>query len=174
MTAALLVVTVCTLALGGVLAVRRRRDGRPTPVEPFVGSPAPLPELVGTTPTGAPVRAGLATPGEHTLLAFLTSSCATCRGLWAEFDGDLPRRLPVATIPVIVTEDAADERVEVVRDLAPGGVPVLMSSATWRAFGVTAAPYFVLVDGASGGILAAGSAADGRALVRLVRPSSRG
>jgi hypothetical protein len=103
---------------------------------------------------------------------FLSSSCVTCRGLWAEFRDDLARRLPHGTEVVIVTEDRADERPAVVRDLAPRRVPVVMSSATWRRYSVTAAPFFVLVAGGSGRVLAAGTAADGVAVIRLAQPPS--
>ena len=68
---------------------------------------------------------------------------------------------------VIVTEDGSHERVRAVRELAPPGVPVVMSSATWHRYGVSVAPTFVLVDGATGRVLALGTAANGAEVLRL-------
>jgi hypothetical protein len=176
-TAAMLVVMVCTAALGGALAVdvtRGRRGGSTTrsTTATTVGAEVPTRSVVGTTPGGRRLTVELDGPGRRTLVGFLTSTCVTCRGLWAEFGDDLASRLPQGTGVVIVTEDAAAERVAAVRDLAPRGVPVVMSSATWREFGVGAAPYFVLLDGTTGRILAADTAADGDAVVRLVRSAA--
>ncbi len=169
MTAALLVVTACTVALGGALAVDRLRARTRLAVNVTVGSNVSSTALVGTDPDGRPLAVEL---GNRTLIVFLSSSCVTCRGLWAEFRDDLARRLPRGTEVAIVTEDPADERSAVVRDLAPDRVPVVMSSTTWRRFGVTAAPFFVLVEGGSGRVLAADTAPDAAAVIRLVhRPS---
>ena len=41
---------------------------------------------------------------------------------------------------------AARERPAALRELAPDGIPVIMSSAAWRDYEVPGAPYFVLVD----------------------------
>jgi hypothetical protein len=173
MTAPLLVVTACTAALGGVLAVDRLRDRRRLAMRPTVGSISSTAALDGTDPNGSPLAVELAAHGGYTLLAFLSSSCVTCRSLWAAFDADLARRLPRGTAAVIVTEDPADERAAVVRDVAPRRVPVVMSSATWRRFGVTEAPFFVLVEGGSGRLLAADTAADARAVLRLAGAPGR-
>lgn len=174
MTAALFVVSVCTVALGGVLVVDRIRRRARFGGAPSVGSTASTTALVGTTPDGSSRSVDLAAPGGRTLLVFLTSSCVTCRDFWAEFRGDLARGLPGRTGVLIVTEDPADERDAVVQELAPDTVPVLMSSTTWRRFGVAAAPFFVLVEGGTGRILAADTAADGAAVLRLVRSSAGG
>jgi hypothetical protein len=45
-----------------------------------------------------------------------------------------------------------------------------MSTPTWRRFGVSAAPFFVLVDGGTGHVVAADTASDGDAVVRLAQP----
>lgn len=172
MTAALLVVTACTIALGGVLAVGRLRDRRWISAAPTVGSTVSSTAVVGTDPDGRPLAVELAAR-TRTLIVFLSSSCVTCRGFWAEFRADLARRLPPGTEVVIVTEDQDDERSAVVRDLAPRRVPVVMSTPTWRRFGVTAAPFFVLVEGGSGRVLAADTAPDGDAVIRLVQPPNR-
>jgi hypothetical protein len=47
-----------------------------------------------------------------------------------------------------VTHGVERERPARLRELAPPGLPVVMSSQAWRDYGVPGAPYFVLVDGA--------------------------
>ena len=129
--------------------------------------------LSGTTPDGAPVSVALGDGPGRTLLAFLTSSCVTCRGLWAAIADDLPASVGPGTRVVVVTEDPADERPAAVRDLAPDSQLVVMSSETWARYGVTAAPFFVLVEGTSGRVLAAGTAPDGAGVRRLARRAAR-
>jgi hypothetical protein len=175
MTAALIVVEVCALALLGVLVAGLLRNQRRILVAlgdleaRAASSTASDVELVGTALDGRPLVVRLAGAGDRTLLAFLSSSCITCRGLWAELADDLTASLPPGTDVLIVTEDGADERAVAVRGLAPRGVPLVMSSATWRRYGVSAAPYFALVDGSSGRVVAAGTAANGAEVLRLVQ-----
>ena len=106
------------------------------------GSPA-VRELSGTTPSGAPVQVVLGSG--RTVLLFLTSSCYGCRPLW---DGPgrtgatvRPHRSPRARDP----QPVDGERTGCRRPGAPDGTEVLMSSEAWHAFGVTAAPWFVVV-----------------------------
>lgn len=101
--------------------------------------------VTGATPDGDAVT--LAFDGAAsvpTLLAFLTSGCATCAGFW-ETLGHC--RLPPGVQTVIVTRGSDRERPARLRSLAPDGVPVVMSSPAWEDYGVPGAPYFVLVDG---------------------------
>jgi hypothetical protein len=140
-------------------------DGGPAPP---AGPPAPrrapgaaAPPLSGTTPTGDAVSLSFA-GGAPTLLAFLTTGCTTCAGFW-ETLGE--RRLPDGVQTVIVAHGAEREAPARLRRLAPGGVPVVMSSAAWKDYEVPGAPYFVLVDG---GIRGEGVATSWRALGSLV------
>ena len=177
MTGALIVVAACTLALLVVVVAGRvrNRDRRAVVLEELDARLAGAGSVLsGATPDGAPLDVALADSADRTLLAFLSSSCVTCRGLWAEIGTGLSEALGRGTRVVVVTEDPADERPDAVRALAPPALPVLMSSATWRRYGVTVAPFFVLVEGSSGRVLAAGAAADGAAVRRLARPATRG
>jgi hypothetical protein len=101
--------------------------------------------LVGVTPDGDPVT--LAFDGVRsrpTLLAFLTTGCATCGAFW---DSLGEQRLPAGLQTVIVTHGSERERPARLRELAPDRVPVVMSSQAWSDYGVPGSPYFVLVDG---------------------------
>jgi hypothetical protein len=103
---------------------------------------AVAPELAGVTPTGDAVK--LALSGVPTLLAFLSSGCASCAGFW-ETLGE--RRIRDVPQTVIVTRGSDREPRAKIRSLAPSGVPVLMSSEAWEDYAVPGSPYFVLVEG---------------------------
>jgi hypothetical protein len=105
---------------------------------------APAPALAGPTPAGDAVSLDFGAAGAPTLLAFLTSGCATCAGFW-ETLGD--RELPPGVRAVVVTHGSERERPARLRELSPAGIPVVMSSQAWADYGVPGAPYFVLVDG---------------------------
>jgi hypothetical protein len=101
--------------------------------------------LVGATLDGDPVSLSFdgvrSTP---TLLAFLTTGCATCAGFWESLG---EQRLPAGIQTVIVTHGSERERPARLRELAPERVPVVMSSQAWSDYRVPGSPYFVLVDG---------------------------
>jgi hypothetical protein len=119
---------------------------------------APAFDLSGQSPTGEAVAISVTAGLQTTLLAFLSSGCVTCQGFWDDFrqSGDLG--LPGGIRLVIVTKGPDDESVSRVRTLAPGQVPVVMSTASWSDYGVPGAPYFILVGGPSGMVAGEGSA----------------
>jgi hypothetical protein len=106
---------------------------------------ASAPALSGTTPAGDAVSLSFeGVAAAPTLLAFLTSGCATCAEFWESLG---ERRLPPGVQTVIVARGADREQPARLRQLAPRGVAVVMSSAAWDDYEVPGAPYFVLVDG---------------------------
>jgi hypothetical protein len=118
--------------------------GPAPPAAPARAPGALAPALAGPTPVGDAVSLDFGADGAPTLLAFLTSGCSTCAGFWATL-GD--RALPPGVRTVVVTHGAERERPARLRELAPPGMPVVMSSQAWRDYQVPGAPYFVLVDG---------------------------
>jgi hypothetical protein len=107
---------------------------------------APAAALTGPTPSGDAISLDFAAGGgAPTLLAFLSSGCGTCAGFWEALGA---RPLPSAVRTVVVTHGSERERPARLRELAPAGMPVVMSSQAWTDYGVPGAPYFVLVDGA--------------------------
>ncbi len=93
---------------------------------------------------------------QSTLLAFLSTGCATCTTFWDAFDGGV--ELPAGMRLVIVTKGVEMESPATVAAVAPGGVPTVMSTEAWDDFGVPVAPYFALVDGASSVVVGEGAA----------------
>jgi hypothetical protein len=116
-----------------------------------VGAPAGT-GLGGTTPAGVPLELKLGE--QRTVLFFLTSSCHGCRVLWH----GLGEKRGAGVRVVLVTPSPSTESARDVAALAPAGMEVLMSSDAWHAFGVTAAPWFVVVEA---GVITAEGAAPG-------------
>ncbi len=101
--------------------------------------------LSGVTPAGDAVALALQAPASRpTLLAFLTSGCASCAGFWETLGEP---RLPPGIEILIVTHGSDRESPSRLRKLAPERVPVVMSSQAWADYRVPGSPYFVLVDG---------------------------
>jgi hypothetical protein len=118
---------------------------RLTPSAPQREPGAQAAALAGPTPEGDAVHLEFSDgAGAPTLLAFLTSGCSTCAGFWDTLGEP---RLPPGVRTVVVTHGSERERPAALRQLAPPGIPVVMSTQAWTDYQVPAAPYFVLVDG---------------------------
>ena len=115
-------------------------------------------DIVGTVPEAGPTKVAVTGVTHLTLLAFLSSGCRTCKRFWEAF------ATPGLELPgddtrlVIVGQDPAHESESALAALVPDGVKAVLSSAAWEDYDVPGAPYFVLVDGADGRAVGAGSA----------------
>lgn len=123
--------------------IGRSRRHPPPPGPRPVGASAP--SIGGESLAGEPVE--VAAGAGATILVFITSDCAECQGLWR---GMSAVRHPV----VLVTPDPSTQSRRALRSLAPAGCEVFMSSAAWHAYGVTGAPWCVVVE--AGRIVASG------------------
>jgi hypothetical protein len=132
----------------------RPTGARPTPARP---SPAAVEDLTGTTPAGGAVSLAVGGVAHDTLVAFLTSGCATCRGFWDAFRAG-PVDVPGGARLVVVTRGPEAESPGTVANLA-GSLPVVMSSEAWEAYDIPYAPYFVYVSGPAGRVMGEGVAA---------------
>ena len=86
---------------------------------------------------------GLGDGSPPTLLAFLSSGCTACEHLCA----GRPAGLLAAVRLFVVVKAATAESPVRVRALAPSGAPVVMSTAAWLDYAVSASPYFVYLEG---------------------------
>lgn len=114
-------------------------------------------DIAGATLEGDAVKVALTGGAPHTLLAFLSSGCLTCARFWEALRPDVREPLPGDARPIIVTKDSSHESPSKLRELAPGDIPVVMSSDAWDAYSVPVAPYFVYV-GEGGQVLGEGAA----------------
>jgi hypothetical protein len=125
-------------------------------------------DVVGVTPDDESIVIGVVGAQHDTVLAFLSTGCITCAGFWSAFVERGARVLPSARA-VIVTKDASEESLSKVRELAPRGVPVVLSTQAWVDYGVPGAPYFVHIDGGSGRVTGEGTASGWDQLASLLR-----
>lgn len=124
-------------------------------------------DIAGATPAGDAAAITVVGSAGHTLVAFLSSGCATCAGFWDAFARPT-LALPFGTRLVIVTHSGGRESESAIAARAPTDVPVVMSSPAWEAYQVPVAPYFVLVDGRSGRVLGEGAATAWAQVVNLL------
>jgi hypothetical protein len=117
----------------------------PEPATRVAGEPAA--DIAGTTLDGDAVKVALEGAAPATLLAFLSSGCATCRSLWGELAGGVPTAPGGPVRLIAVVKDTTEESPSRLRELAPAAARVVMSSAAWEAYRVPAAPYFAYVTG---------------------------
>ncbi len=117
-------------------------------------------DLMGVTPSGDGAAISVRGTDHLTLLAFLSTGCATCMDFWQAFEE--PQNRLVAgnrTNLVVITKGPDAESPASVADLAHPEVATLMSTEAFDDYSVPVAPYFVLVDGEGSRIVGEGAAA---------------
>ena len=148
----------------------------PVRVPLTIGPPLPgernatsAPPVAGMTPRGDALAISVSGGDDLTLLAFLSSGCATCAGFWQAFRTPDQLGLPIGTRLVVVTKGPELEIPAEVAAQAPADLPVVMSTDAWGDYEVPGSPFFVLVDGPSGRRIGEGVANHFHQVVELVR-----
>jgi hypothetical protein len=136
---------------------------RPTPSRPEATD---VIDLSGVTPAGDAVTLAITDVRHDTLVAFLTSGCATCRGFWDAFRSG-PPDVPGGARLVAVTRGRDGESPGAVAGLA-GATPVVMSTELWEHYDIPYAPYFVYVSGPASKVMGEGVAAGWEEVKALV------
>lgn len=116
------------------------------------------PDVAGSSLSGSAVQVGITGVPHPTLLAFLSTGCSACVGLWEGLRTGVGRIGHEDTRLVVVTKGAEAESESRLRELAPDGVSLIQSTDAWVDYEVPVSPYFVLVDGPSGSVIGEGSA----------------
>lgn len=132
--------------------------------------PVPVAAITGATVRGTEATIALTGTRGLTLLAFLSSGCASCRTFWERFGAGVD--LPADTRLVIVTKGTEAESVAAIDGLAPPQYTTVMSTDSWDAFRVPMTPHFVLVDGTDGRVIGEGSAGTWDSVTDLVLRST--
>jgi len=173
---ALLTVLVAGLLRSHAEILRRLRPTVDEPSEPTLHQipgprreAAPASDIVGVSLDGDPVKVAVGGRARGSLVAFLSSGCATCQSFWDALRTEARQPLPGGARLILVTRDSSHESPSKLRELAPGDVPLVMSSAAWEAYEVPLTPYFVYVDGPSGQIQGEGAAEAWPQVVSLLR-----
>jgi hypothetical protein len=148
----------------------------PVPVPLTLGPPLPgersrtaTPTIAGITPAGDALAVTVAGGDRLTLLAFLSSGCATCAGFWEAFQDPGGLGLPSRTRLVAITKGPEMEIPAEVALHARPGLSVVMSTEAWADYEVPGSPFFVLVDGPTGRRIGEGVANHMDQIVELVR-----
>jgi len=126
---------------------------------------SPAHTLAGITPSGAATNVSLDGGRGHTLLAFLSSSCAACGEFWK----GAGRFALEGVRPVVVTKGVDAESPAEIGRLADPAIITLMSTEAWEAFRVPATPYFALIDNGTGRVVGEGSASDWARVADMAR-----
>jgi len=129
----------------------------------------PAPTVAGVTPAGDARAVAVDNTDGFTLLAFLSSGCATCAAFWNALQAPESLELPRDTRVTIVTKGPDRELPAEVARMTTGHVPVVMSTEAWLEYEVPGSPFFVLVDGASGATVGQGVAPHVDQLLDLIR-----
>lgn len=116
------------------------------------------PDVQGSTLSGSAVHVGVSGAAHPTLLAFLSTGCSACIGLWEGLAAGIGRMGRDDMRLVVVTKGREAESESRLRELAPEGVSLVQSTEAWADYEVPVSPYFVLVDGPSGSVIGEGSA----------------
>ena len=115
--------------------------------------PLPVHPVRGSSPSGEMLQHSF---GEGwTVLVFLSTTCEGCTELWAAFSD--PTRCAAGTDVATLVVARATESREAVAALSAGS-GVVMSDGAWSDYRVEGGPFFVLVDGTDGRVLAEGVA----------------
>ncbi len=131
--------------------------------------PDPASDIAGIKSDGSAAIVGIIGANHPTLLAFLSTSCSSCRPFWEAFT-DPNLRLPHPDLRlVIVTKGPEAESESEVQRLGPPGVTTVMSTEAYEAYGVPVSPFFVMVDGPTGRTIGEGASATWSQLQSLLR-----
>ncbi|HEX3839686.1 MAG TPA: hypothetical protein VHU85_02735 [Acidimicrobiales bacterium] len=161
---------------GGHNHVHNRAGPTSSPVPFTMGPPLPgernstsAPTIAGVTPTGDALAITVSGSNQLTLIAFLSSGCATCAGFWEAFQTPEQLGLPEGIRLVVVTKGPEMEIAGEVRAKAHSQLQVVMSTDAWGDYEVPGSPFFVLVDGSAGRRIGEGVANHFSQVAELVR-----
>jgi hypothetical protein len=132
----------------------------------------PAHDVAGQTLGGELVSARVAGVEHDTLLLFLSSGCASCEVFWSDLARPGAIHLPPQTRLLVVPQGAADEDLPMLRELAPAGVDVILSSEAWRDYEVPGSPHVIYVDGPSGRVRGEGTGQSLRQVSELLARST--
>lgn len=143
-------------------------DGYPRAISPTSSGPAATTAqaVSGQTPEGDAIKIALGAGSPDTLLAFLSSGCASCESIWRALRAGA--RGPAGIRLVAVTKGSEAESPSRLRELTSPAVDTVMSSQAWLDFSVPSTPHFVLMNGQSGELAGRGSAGSWEQLLTLV------
>ncbi len=165
------VITLLAILVIGLIRKNADLLGRLHDVDAAAGTAESAPvarDIVGVGLNGRVVGVRVREPDRPTLLAFMSTTCATCNHFWKRF-GEAEAIAALGEIRlIIVTHGEGYEVPADVAAVAPESIPLVMSSIAWQTYGISGSPYFVKIAEATGLITAKGSAPDWDGLLDLI------
>jgi hypothetical protein len=140
--------------------------GPPLPGERTSSS---APDIVGVTPEGDAVAVSMVGGDHLTLVAFLSTGCASCAEFWQSLRRPDRSGLPDEIRLAVVTRGPEFESPAEVAAKASGELSVIMSSSAWTDYEVPGSPFFALVSGREGRRIGEGVANHFVQVAELVR-----
>ena len=98
----------------------------------------------------------------------MSTTCVVCDRFWKRFGDPANMATLGDTRLIIVTFGDGHEVAANVAEVAPPGIPLVMSSIAWQTYGIPGAPYFVMISGTTGLITAKGSTGAWDGLLDLI------
>lgn len=147
-------------------------DPETPPFAPEEAGLGPAHDIRGSLPGGGAAQVAVTGVDHDTVLAFLSTGCATCGAFWdALGDPGGAASAGDGTRVVVVTQGPEAESEGAVIELAPAEVPTVMSSTAWTDYRIPASPFFLLVHGPSGQVVGEGSGQSWEQVVQLLQRS---
>jgi len=129
-------------------------------------------DVAGVSVAGEIVSTRLVGVEHDTVLAFLSTGCASCEVFWRELADPSTLRLPDGTRLLVVTQGPELESSGWLADLVPPGLDVLMSTEAWRDYEVPGSPHIVYVDGRTGRVRGEGTGQSWHQVAELLARST--
>jgi hypothetical protein len=132
----------------------------------------PAHDLTGSLPDGGAAHVAVTGVDHDTILAFLSTGCATCAEFWDALAAPgAAGRAGERTRVVIITKGHEEESEAAVAELAPAEVTTIMSTAAWSDYRIPASPFFLRVHGPAGQVTGEGSGQSWDQVLRLLERS---
>ena len=110
-------------------------------------------DLSGQRLDGSAAAVGVVGASHDSLLAFLSSGCATCSPFWESLSAGVTSVGDARVVVVVQDEDNASR----LRQLAGPDLDVIASSRAWLDYGVPGSPHVVQVHGPTGRVVGEGT-----------------
>lgn len=147
--------------------LREMQDAAERAPEPW-GTGTAARDIAGMGLNGKVVGIRVRDGNRPTLLAFMSTTCATCNHFWRRFGEDEALATLGDTRLIIVTYGSDREQPANVAEVAPAAIPLVMSSIAWQTYAISGSPYFVMISGETGLITAKDSASNWDGLLDLI------
>lgn len=149
-------------------AILRELHGAAVSVPDPAGTGTAARDIAGVGLNGKVVGIQVRDANRPTLLAFMSTTSATCDHFWRRFGDDEALATLGDTRLIIVADGDGREQPAEIAEMAPPDIPLVLSTIAWQTYAIPGSPYFVMISGETGLITAKGSASNWDGLLSLI------